>query len=293
MKSQAPQATCPNDEQIAAFVDGELVGAERRRVEEHLGSCPDCAEWVAEVLALETEDGKASDEAPAPPSLLDRGGTAFLAAAAALLLALPVIFSLRGHRDALDSDAMLSFIPRGDRLGRALEEGWYEHAWSGTRGDGGPRATSPAAFQLGVRAVDLAAALRAERTGDLTILVARTRRVLESVEDSFVLDLALLGLEEQVASDPPDLDAARASALHFEESLAEVEPQDAVLLGKWAGAGNAALAAEAEIFFKSRHWAAGLDLLTAERLDPRLRDLGEALRTTRSGRPDGPPEPAR
>lgn len=281
MSSLATRSDCPTDEQIAAFVDGQLTGKERLEVEGHVGSCAECAEWVAEVLALEQDEPRAP--AARRPSFFDRAGTGLLAAAAAVLLTVPLVFVLRGDRAALDGDAMLAFIPQGERLERSLETGWFEHSWSGTRGGGTTRATSPAAFQLGVRAIDLAAALRAEDADDARVLIVRTKQLLDGIDGSEILLLALLGAEAELAEEPPDFSSARAVMRQFEESLGDVEPQDAVLAGKWAGAGNAALVAEAEIFFKSRHWSAGLDLLSREGNEPRLRELAETLRATPSG----------
>ena len=292
MTSTDKSAPWPDEEQLAAFIDGQLQGAERQEVERQIAASPECAEWVAEVLALEAEDDEEGADQVQPAAsntVVDatprfpRSATTLLAAAAVLVLSLPLIFALRDNRDSLDSDAMLAFLPRGDRLERALDDGWFNHTWSVMRGEGGPTAAPPIAFQLGVRAVDLATALRAGKVEDSRILIARAEALLNSAEGADFLALALLRVGAALEEVPPDVDAAREGTLLFEESLADVEPQNAVLVGKWAGAGNAALVAEAEIFFKSRHWSEGLDLLATDGSDPRLQDLAAELRETRSG----------
>ena len=45
----------PELETLAAFVDGRLSGAERASVVEHLASCDDCLEVVAETAAVQEE----------------------------------------------------------------------------------------------------------------------------------------------------------------------------------------------------------------------------------------------
>jgi anti-sigma factor RsiW len=53
---------CPGDEQLAAYVDQQLIGAERQRVESHLAKCNTCLQQVG-FLVRQTNLGKA--EAPA------------------------------------------------------------------------------------------------------------------------------------------------------------------------------------------------------------------------------------
>ena len=55
MTSPDTAAPWPDEEQLAAFIDGRLEGAERQEVERQIAASPECAEWVAEVLALEAE----------------------------------------------------------------------------------------------------------------------------------------------------------------------------------------------------------------------------------------------
>ncbi|MFI5177207.1 MAG: anti-sigma factor family protein [Vicinamibacterales bacterium] len=54
---------------LGAFVDGELSGAKRLRVSQHLASCPSCAETADTLAGLGEHLRTASALAPAPPEL--------------------------------------------------------------------------------------------------------------------------------------------------------------------------------------------------------------------------------
>jgi fibronectin type III domain protein/putative zinc finger protein len=58
---------CPDEHQLAAYVDQQLIGAERERVESHLAKCDSCLRQVG-FLIKESQVAAGS----APPSLVDR-----------------------------------------------------------------------------------------------------------------------------------------------------------------------------------------------------------------------------
>ncbi|MEM9404693.1 MAG: hypothetical protein AAGA81_01530 [Acidobacteriota bacterium] len=284
MSTPETEAPLPTEEQIAAFIDGQLKGRERQEVEQVLAANPDYAELVAEVLALEAED----QEEPEPGKVIDAAarfgstGLLMLAAAAAVLVALALMLVLRGSQVALDTGEMLAFVPEGERLEQTLPERWFDYSWSTMRGEAAPQAPPRVAFQLGVRTVDLAVALRAEATEQTRFILSRANALVDRVETGELLLLALLQCRMALEDGIPNLDLAKESARQFDEELGSLEPQNAVLAGKWAGAANVALAAEAEQFFASHHWSKGLDLLAAPESDPRLQELAAALRETAS-----------
>lgn len=43
---RTPRFHCPDEHQLAAYVDQQLIGAERERVESHLGKCDSCLQQV-------------------------------------------------------------------------------------------------------------------------------------------------------------------------------------------------------------------------------------------------------
>jgi hypothetical protein len=49
-ESQARKRACPALESLAAFIDGSLNAAQRRKMIGHLGRCPDCYTLFAETL---------------------------------------------------------------------------------------------------------------------------------------------------------------------------------------------------------------------------------------------------
>lgn len=62
-----PRFRCPDDNQLAAYVDQQLIGAERERVETHIARCDSCLEQVGFL----TKQSQVVTQ-PAPPLLLHR-----------------------------------------------------------------------------------------------------------------------------------------------------------------------------------------------------------------------------
>jgi predicted anti-sigma-YlaC factor YlaD len=91
MTTGAPEAlrtdTCPNLEQLAAYVEAGLPRLERTLVERHLLECADCREVVADSVAINDEMDRGAVPA-VPTRIWWMGLGAVLAAAAAIALAL-------------------------------------------------------------------------------------------------------------------------------------------------------------------------------------------------------------
>jgi tetratricopeptide (TPR) repeat protein len=112
VQADHPVSAHPDDERLAAFVDGALDGGERAEVELHLASCDACGVAVAEIVrtveGLEAEEraGGASQAVHAVGTVVPRStgrrgwlyGAAGLAAAAAVVLA---VWLPRGERPEL------------------------------------------------------------------------------------------------------------------------------------------------------------------------------------------------
>lgn len=64
---RTPRFHCPDEHQLAAYVDQQLIGAERERVESHLGKCDSCLQQVG-FLIKQSQDTVES----APSSLVYR-----------------------------------------------------------------------------------------------------------------------------------------------------------------------------------------------------------------------------
>src|SRR4051812_40195484 len=93
LASHAPSRTCPEEVMLAAYADGQLFGAEKRRVQNHLSRCEQCRDTVGIVLrAARAEPRPAPGDALAAASIIGeraRSGTRWavpLAGMAALAL---------------------------------------------------------------------------------------------------------------------------------------------------------------------------------------------------------------
>ena len=197
------------------------------------------------------------------------------AAALALISASALlILAVRSAAAApFSSDSVLGFFPAGDRLERAHPEGWALREWAAAATDLRPEEN---AFRLGVRLTDLAFALRA---GDAPAARAAAA--------SLSLHLASLGalpgnaatqLEAAMAEAPPARDRAMRAVRSLEKSLRSHELHPFVHAGQFAAVADTACFTDSISFFRSRHWAAGVELLADETFDARVRALAERLR---------------
>jgi hypothetical protein len=107
-----PGPDCPDELQVAAYVDGTLTASERQDLARHLADCGHCLAMVATLCAERRPDRTSAADVPSrpvaarhPPALGAPSsiGTSWLsprwAAAAALFVALPLGFYLGASRD--------------------------------------------------------------------------------------------------------------------------------------------------------------------------------------------------
>jgi anti-sigma factor RsiW len=133
---------CPDDETLAAYVDGRLSPQERQELEAHLTSCPDCYELVAEVL--QTDDGfRESARLVTGPSRFERRSV--FAAASLLAVAASLVMLVLSARSPLTP--LVSAVGE-ERLTTARPTGGFKY---------GPlrspvRGSSPDGGQLRLRA---------------------------------------------------------------------------------------------------------------------------------------------
>lgn len=201
--------THPELETVAAFVDGRLSAEARRRMVEHLATCDDCQELVSETVLLLREpdadddrdadpeaDGDEAGEAPPrsgrllvpPPGRFRRALPliAALGAAACLVMLLwtPAGDWILGRGEGVRAAKLVAALPTGrTALRERLAQGVDEHGWPQVLG-GVPPATpaQEATFRLGVRLVELDAALRSGDTETARIVLARIDALLEGLE---------------------------------------------------------------------------------------------------------------
>jgi len=179
---------CPTLEQLAAFAEGRLSGAERDQVVVHLAECADCREVFAETL--QTTDALRAEEAPARVVELRRapapgGGrlrlAASLAATVAVLLAAGWMIGEQGRpvRSPPSPEAWLAELPPAPQLVPWL--------WGGTvmRGGNHGGQSSGQSAELGALLVDLRVAARA---GEVAIAAERLRRAAAILDEAGLMD---------------------------------------------------------------------------------------------------------
>ena len=122
-----PDSQCPDDETLAAWVEGRLPDAERRRVLEHASSCEDCILMID--AANETFHAETEGVVVRP-----RGGWQrwLLAAAAVLVIAVPLAFVAVRSRQGDPLQALVAVAPRSARPVEARLSGGFP--WAPYRG---------------------------------------------------------------------------------------------------------------------------------------------------------------
>ncbi len=235
---------CLGLEDLAAFADGRLTGAERQRAVEHVADCERCYDIFSEVVRFqeeeEGEEARADDRAAGTPLaavvlhpksrswLWPSVGGAVAAAALVLLVAAPLL------RDA---------PPPGPD--------WDKHRWAGfLSGDGGQWGEQEAAFRLGVLSVDLEVALNAGRADRAIALTFRLEEALRSYESADPQRALYGNLQERLdrGEKPAALARRAATARGYLEALPMPEPYYA--LGRWVEQGRAAALVGNRRFFR-------------------------------------------
>jgi hypothetical protein len=176
--------SCPTDEELAAYIDGNLDKAERERITDHLASCEDC-------YALYTETARfLLDSGPATPddSELDKKVVEFPSerrrfvsqwgSIAALLLlgaGIGTYFQLLQSPPTLVTAEVTSSIPQADS--RKL---WSGPRFRGSGDDGEEIVLDDASFRLGVQLVNLQVSLKANDRENAADAIAFILNLLKS-----------------------------------------------------------------------------------------------------------------
>jgi hypothetical protein len=238
-----PAGACPDDEQLAAFLDDGLSPPERAVVVAHLASCALCRETVAGTARVMDDLGEAGGARRRAPGRRLSVLQPWLSAAAALLLGVTgaAYWNLR-PRELTETDLVQAL--RGQR-------GPLAHFWTAGVVRGSPDADQPLSvrsFGLGATLLDLRVAFEA---GD----AARAGERLQLI----VVRLAGLDFMEQEAG----LFAAARERVRTADELPRIAVEVAALeprlearldrrwlaLGRWAEAGRLAAASRLPGFF--------------------------------------------
>jgi hypothetical protein len=267
----------PEDlELVAALLDGCLDTDERHRAIARIEADEPLREVLADTLRFREEGDRATGGSSVSRGPWRSGRWGWAAAAAAAVLALAVVWRLP-EREPTFAVAELGRELAEPSLEAELTGAWYEQTWSVTRGPA-PEALAPGAvipFRLGVRAMDLEAALQAGRSEDAVLLTRRLEGLLGEVEGTepqlraYAEVRARLQPPAMAADEPRDLGLRRAMPGHRTGSLeaarladrlnAEHPGFDGYGLGKWAEAGRLAALSGNAMLLRSRSFRLGLE----------------------------------
>ncbi len=148
---------CSTLEEVAAFAEGRLRGAERERLIAHLAGCADCREVLAETV--ETAEELEAAERPAkiahcgraqrPPRAIPLGEAPGAAAATIAVVGAVVVSQLKATRSPPSPDEWLAEMPAAASLA--------PHVWGGVRMRGGddPGEMFQQSTELGALLVDV------------------------------------------------------------------------------------------------------------------------------------------
>ncbi len=236
-------STHPDDETLAAYVDGTLPRGRRREVTVHLASCEDCYEVFTETARfLRDEDQKPATVVPFTRRGVQMPARSWFAAAAVLLLALVGAWLVlrggpAGPVDPLGatSGELLAL------LGDETRERAAEHVWE-ERSDAfsfSAPSSNALAFSLGVHLVDARAALEA---GDDEAARRSLDRLAEVLLDGPDTDLS--GAASDLARDP-----RLAGLATLERRLEGEVPASRLALGRFVETARLAAAAGSQDFF--------------------------------------------
>ncbi len=271
-------ADCLDLEDLAAFADGRLTGAEREQAVRHVADCERCYEIFAEVVRLQeaaAEEARADVQDTGPPLaevVLHPKSRSWLwpsGAVAAAALVLMVAAPLLRNDD----------VPTPD-------PGWDEHRWPEFRsGDGGPWSEQEGAFRLGVLSIDLEIALKAGRAERAVALTYRLEETLRSVESTEPQRALYGNLRERLerGEEPATLAKPAETATGFLELLSM--PPSYYTLGRWVEQGRRAALAGDRRFFSRRETSRVLRELEHVELPP---NVFRAMTTVRELIAQGP-----
>lgn len=247
---------CPTDEELAAYIDGNLGRRDRKRVAEHLASCEDCFAVYMGTLRfqLDSEPPAAKEEAAArnvvvfPSAEQKRNLWRWAAAAAALVI---VAGAGEGYHLAGPLPALLTAeVTRSVQANPAATGNlWRGPTYRGGGEEGQETALDSASLQMGVQLVNLQVSLEANQGDDAQDAVARILNILES---QFLVNELKKGYTEITTAiangTPPRQLAGKAEQLA--EQAREVFDAPHLDFGQWVEAGRLAAIAGQPSFFE-------------------------------------------
>lgn len=259
-KQSRPSGNCPSDSELAAYIDGVLGKEDAARVTEHLASCESCFEVYTETVhfQLESEPPPKGKVVSFPRKILGLPPRAALAAAAVLVIGLSgglfkALFA--PPPELVTAELAPREVAEPLQKGPGLQKSFWRGPTYRGGEDGEEIPVDPAAFQIGVRLVNLQMSLEANDDRQASDDIAKLLQVLETQVGMKPLEDAYIELKQEILKDgapPPRSFIEKAAQLNQEtkDSL-EALPLD---LGQFVEAGRlSAIAQEASFFQQEEH----------------------------------------
>jgi hypothetical protein len=261
----------PRTEDLAAFLDGRLGAPQSGVIVSHVASCPECYEVLSEAIrfvdeesAEATLDGEEEEGLSRPRRTwrVIRGPFAWRVGLATLAAAALVVLVVRPWQDGGGSMALPALyepLSQDAAASRAVLAGIDQHGWPETLGAQPVGTARSSAFRLGVRFVEMEAALRSGDVETATRLARRIEGEGRSDEVRAALTAYFSGSSgiaarlEQGASPSsllPLLHEADSLIVEVEDGVSLVDPLS-YRLGQWAIAGQIAAETGQDAFFDS------------------------------------------
>jgi Putative zinc-finger len=245
-----PAGHWPSDEELAAYIDGNLGEAESRRITEHLADCEECYAVYAETLQFQLESEAAEGgKVVAFPSKEGMEKRWWYGIAALLALGIGGGWA---YQALLSSPpALVTAEVTASMQGKPALTGnlWLGPTYRGGGDEGEEAPLDPASFQIGVQLVNLQVSLEAGQGEQAQDVVARILTILK--DQMFVDDLKKGYTEITTAianGTPPQQLAGKASELAQQAREAFDAPH--LDFGQWVEAGQLAAAAGEPSFFE-------------------------------------------
>lgn len=277
---------CPTDEEIAAYIDGNLDRVERERVTEHLVSCEDCYAVYSETVrflidsspATTQEDAMLDDKLVAFPSrtkFVARWGS--LAALLLVGVGGGASFYLLRPPSALSTEDLTASLPQPPAGSQGF---WIGPTYRSVPGDEPTEGTTgETPLRLGVQLVNLQMSLQAGKAAASQDVIARILGLLQTQLFTDDLQKGYTAITADLAKGrTPAQVLPQASRLALR--VREAADTTVLDLGQWVEAGRLAAISRDPSFFRraeTRHFLRRLlwrdrFRLGETRLDPPTRE---------------------
>lgn len=301
MNSRPPYSNAvsphPDLEQVAALIDGRLPEADKATLTDHLASCRNCYELFAETARFVHDRGAADADVRARvlrPSgrrwrRITVGATLLAAAAVGAVLVWGPALDRSGV-EVLPASVLVNILDPDDAAGAAIAETMDERGWPILLGEPeGPTPAQESSFRLGVRVLELAAALEAGDRRVAELLTYRIETILDGMTDT--------GAARALYAEPEGIRAQLQAGAALDELRERAKEADELLgpeaetgapgfveplwfaFGKWAAAGELAASTGQLEYFDSRWHGSLHDRLEETELPPQVQEDVRAVDT--------------